>query len=83
MTEDAKTYTPAALAALLNVPEENVLRWRRQHSWPSFKVGRKIRFTQEHVDKILAQHEAQPAPVAPVTDIVIEGQTERSKRRSA
>lgn len=74
-------YTPADLADELKVTEANVLRWRRERSWPSLKVGRHIRFTQEHVDQILAELEVKPAvDEAPVAEVVITGQTARSAR---
>lgn len=74
-------YTPADLAEMLVAKEENVLRWRREHAWPSLKVGRYIRFTQEHVDQILAELEVKPAvEEAPVAEVVVTGQTARSAR---
>lgn len=76
------TYTPSDLAEMLHTTEANVLHWRRQHGWPSLKVGKTIRFTAEHVEQILAKHSIKPNRVAPTTS-VIAGQTKRSARRSA
>lgn len=74
--------TPADLAELFGEDEATILRWRLQYAWPSIKVGRKIRFTQEHVDQILAKHEAKhETTTAP--EVAIAGQTERSRRRAS
>lgn len=50
----AHFYTPADLAEKLKVYDkdgtpnvENILRWRREQSWPSVKFGKQVRFTQE------------------------------------
>jgi len=79
----AVIYTPAALAELLDTTEANVLQWRRQYGWPSFKVGKTIRFTQEHVEQIVAKHSAAPVKADQSPAVVIGGQTKRSARRSA
>lgn len=76
------TYTPADVAEMLHTSEANVLQWRRQHSWPSVKVGKTIRFTQEQVEQILAKHTVKPARAVPTTS-VIAGQTKRSARRAS
>lgn len=75
--------TPGDLAELLHVPEAKVLEWRRVYNWPSLKVGRKIRFTAEQVEQILAAHSGKPR--ADVTAVVVDGQTARSagRKRSA
>lgn len=76
--------TPAQLADLFGVDEAKVLEWRLLYSWPSFKIGRQVRFTAEHVDQIIAKHSAgDTSPVAAVDNeisVLIEGQTKRSAR---
>lgn len=78
-----KASTPAQLAERLGSSEEQVLRWRRQYGWPSLKIGKQIRFTQEHVEQIIAKHSAKPKSVEDSAAVVIDGQTKRSARRSA
>lgn len=73
--------TPADLAEMFGATEETILRWRREHSWPSIKIGRSIRFSPEHVEQILATHEAKPALAEPV-EVEASGQTARSARAS-
>lgn len=80
------TYTPADVAEMLHTSEANVLQWRRQYGWPSFKAGKTIRFTQEHVEQILAKHTVKPtkAEAGPEAGpVVIAGQTKRSARRAS
>lgn len=79
----ADLTTPAELAEILKATEEQVLRWRRDHRWPSFKVGKTIRFTPEQVEQIIASHSETPERPAVDLDSVLEGQTKRSARRSA
>jgi uncharacterized protein YjcR len=77
------TYTPADVAEMLHTTEANVLQWRRQHGWPSLKVGKTIRFTHEHVEQILAKHTVKPAKKSAPTTSIIAGQTKRSARRAS
>lgn len=79
----APIYTPATLAELLATDEPTILRWRRQYEWPSIKVGNRIRFTAEHVEQIIARHEAKHEPATDVAGVLINGQTSRSAARSA
>lgn len=75
--------TPAQLADELGATEEQVLRWRRQYRWPSFKAGKTIRFTAEHVEQIIAMQSAQPERPEVPDDVLIDGQTKRSARRAS
>lgn len=75
-------HTPADLAAMFDTTELQVLEWRRQHSWPSIKVGKTIRFTDEQVEAIIAIHSTKPTRAAAATP-VIQGQTARSARRAS
>lgn len=78
------TYlTPAELGEHLGATEENVLRWRRQYGWPSLKIGNHIRFSPEHVQQIEALHEAKADTEAAGLEVLIDGQTSRSRGRSA
>lgn len=67
--------TPADLAEMFAVDVRQILEWRRAKSWPSFQVGKTIRFTDEHVEQIVAM-QSQRSKAAPV-----KGQTARSSRR--
>lgn len=75
-------YTPADLAEMLGITEAQVLEYRRNYRWPSLKVGKTIRFSQTHVEQIVAQHSAQPKKAAAAV-AAIPGQTKRSAGRSA
>ncbi|WP_459982630.1 helix-turn-helix domain-containing protein [Nocardioides sp. AN3] len=48
--------TTADLAEYFNVPERRIYEWRVEHDWPCVKIGRTIRFTDEHVAEIMARH---------------------------
>ncbi len=75
-------FTAAQLAEMFGVDEEKVLEWRLRYSWPSFKIGRQVRFTGEHLEQIIAKHSGGDA--SPVVDdgseisVLLEGQTKRS-----
>lgn len=71
--------SPATLAAMFDVTEEQVMEWRRTYRWPSLKVGRTIRFTPEHVEQIIASHSIRQAGSSEAP--VISGQTSRSASR--
>jgi hypothetical protein len=66
-----------------DVPAAKVLEWRRVYGWPSVKIGRTIRFTEEQVDEILARHTQAQAAGDDLPDVAIEGQTKLSAARSA
>lgn len=57
-------FTPAEAAALLRPVTEN---WLREHirDLPHLRIGRRIAFTDEHIEQIRRQHEHQPTPAAP------------------
>lgn len=67
--------TPADLAEMFGVDTRQILEWRRSKQWPSFQVGKTIRFTDEQVEQIVAMQSQRKKP-APV-----KGQTARSSRR--
>lgn len=75
--------TPADLAEILNVEEAQILEWRRAHGWPSIKVGKTIRFTEQHVEQILAKHTTAPKRAGAAKPTGIPGQTKRSARRAS
>lgn len=72
-------YTEADLAEILRATPRMVADWRREFGWPCEVFKRRVRFTQAHVDHILASHECQPAST---TVVPIAGQTRRSAGRS-
>ena len=74
-------YTPADLAEILSVTEEQVLEYRRRYGWPSFKAGKAIRFSQADVEQIIAKHAV--TPTTPEAAPILGGQTKRSAARSA
>lgn len=56
---EPRLYTPTDLANLLQVSERTVRRHIGQ--WPHLAISSKVRrFTEAHVEAILAQHEKQP-----------------------
>lgn len=73
--------SPADLAEMFGADETLILKWRRQYGWPCVKVGRKVRFTQEQVEQIIARHSSAPG-VDDSPAVVIGGQTKRSARRA-
>lgn len=68
----------AGLAEVFDIPERTVSDWRRRYGWPHVLVGRAVRYTPEHVEQILRQHQVTPAnkPKA------LPGQTRRSASRA-
>lgn len=60
------------------VTEKKVGEWRRKHGWPHLTVGRTVRYTPEHVEQILRQHQAAVSS----TPTALPGQTKRSASRS-
>jgi hypothetical protein len=61
-----------------DVTERTVADWRRRYDWPHITVGRTVRYTPEHVEQILAQHQTTTGPAL----TSIPGQTRRSASRS-
>lgn len=76
MTRTAPLYTVDEVAAIFGIHPITVKRRIVGDSpdWPSTKIGGRRRFTQEHLDQIIAMGE-QPAITAQVT--------RRSRRRAA
>lgn len=74
--------TPADLAEKLVTTEAQVMEWRRSYDWPHVRLGRKVRFTDQQVEAIIAAHSVRPTKKteAPVK---IAGQTSRSARRAS
>lgn len=46
---------------------------------PHLRIGRKIYFTEEHIEQIIAMHERRPKHV-PTTDEVARRRSERARR---
>lgn len=70
------TITPAELADDLRMSPEWVRDRANRREFPHLRVGRYIRFTDEHVAQIKEQLEQEAAPKTPVY-----GLTSRSRRR--
>lgn len=63
MTEP-KLYTPAELAELMQISERSVRR--HMDKWPHLAISPKTRrFTEKHIEAILALHEKQPVEHRP------------------
>ena len=71
--------THAQLAAMFDVDEKKLTKWRLRYGWPAVKIGRTVLFTPEQVEQILADHSKRPAAGA---SPAITGQTSRSASRS-
>lgn len=87
-TDAVVIYTEAAVAELFEMDEVQVAKLRRKNGWPHLKVGRQVRYTQAHVEQIIAAHTQAPVegdvPVeadlgSPVSSIT--GLTSRSAGR--
>lgn len=77
-----KLYSPAELAEVFGVSERQLMDWRRSNGWPSVRIGRTIRFTQDHVDEILARHSQAPADADGQPAVAIAGQSKASAARA-
>lgn len=75
-----RLLTPGDVGARLGLDAQTILRMRREYGWPSVKLGRRVRFTEEHVAAIIASHTSKPEPdEKPVA--LVPGQTARSAAR--
>lgn len=73
--------TEADFADMLGKPEAWVAERRRRKGWPHVRLGRfDIRYTDRHIEQIIAECEVKPAAKVQATSF---GQTQRSQRRSA
>lgn len=58
--------TAAQVAERFQINQQTVWERVRRGEWPHIKLGpRIIRFTEAHIDAILAQHDRQPQPHRP------------------
>lgn len=71
------------LAAKIRQSVENTKVLRRQHGWPSVKIGKSILFTREQVEQILAAHTVKPVKSTKPAPGPIAGQTKRSAGRAS
>lgn len=75
-----RLLSDADLGEVLGATEQKVGEWRRAYGWPHVKVGRQVRYTDAHVEQIIAAHskqgESEPTPA-----VGIPGQTARAGRR--
>ncbi|HVU61313.1 MAG TPA: helix-turn-helix domain-containing protein [Mycobacteriales bacterium] len=84
MTETAEAQNPrgalltvAEAAALLNVPETWLRKRVSERRVPFALLGRHIRFTESHLDRIISDAEQFPLDIAP------HGLTRRARPRRA
>lgn len=77
MTNALKSH--ANLAELLNMPLTTVVDLRKREGWPHVRIGRAVRFTDEHIAQIIATHTVSDAPAA--QSATFGGQTRRSASR--
>lgn len=75
-TQGALLTLPEA-AAILNVPESWLRRRVAGRMVPFVRLGRYVRFTREHLDRIVNEAEEAPMAVAP------HGLTRRARPRRA
>lgn len=75
--------TESELATRFGVSLKVLQNWRRAHSWPHVRIGRKIWFTSGQYEEI-KRIQTQRSEAAPLS-AAIPGQTARSasRRRSA
>ena len=52
------------LAERLNLPLSTIVGLRKREGWPHIKLGRAIRFTEEHIEQIIASHTVAKEPAA-------------------
>lgn len=71
----AALLTLPEAAAFLNVPESWLRRRVADRMVPFVRLGRYVRFTREHLDRIVHEAEEVPIPVAP------HGLTRRARPR--
>lgn len=67
--------TPDEVAARFGVTRRTLLEQARRYQWPVIRIGRKVRFTETLVERIIAQHTTRAQ--------VDDGRTSASRRRSA
>lgn len=77
MTE--KLLTLEDIAERMRVPVSTVMEWRKKYGWPTTKVGRTLRFTEDQWQQIQASHEVRDQKAQPDA----WGRTERSKARAS
>ena len=68
--------TPDEVAERFGITRRTLLEHARRYQWPVIRIGRKVRFTETLVERIIAQHTTRPG----VPD---DGRTSASRRRSA
>jgi hypothetical protein len=85
MTEHDATprlLTADEVGECLKLSGDAVRRFTRANGWPYVLIGpRKIRYTPEHVEAIIAMHTKETGQAVEVVGLT--GQTARSRRRSA
>ena len=80
-----KLTTAEDLAEQFGLTLRRFHEMRRLYSWPSVRFGKnEFRFTDAQVEQIVAMQSSAPKKVkAAPAKTVIDGQTQRSARRSA
>jgi N-acyl-L-homoserine lactone synthetase len=67
--DKTRRSTPADLADIFNVTERVVMRAVHRDGWPHEKIGRAVRFSDEHIEAIRQLVEVRPPePTAPRVD---------------
>lgn len=74
----ALLYTIAEAAALLHVPEGWLRKKVSAGSVPHTRLGKHVRFTMEHLRRIVVEGEVAPAPTPPGAG---QGVSPRARRR--
>jgi hypothetical protein len=78
-----KLTKAADLAAEWGMEEDELHRRRRSNGWPCVRFSRfDVRFTDEQIAQIVAQHTERPDVNAGRHLVTVTGQTARSARRT-
>lgn len=78
-----KLITPEELAEAWAVPVEEVHRLRKQYGWPHVQINRRtVRFTEGHVEAIIASLAKENTKAAEVQHFALLGQTRRSANKT-
>jgi len=77
-----KLTTDVDLAERMGISLDKLHQLRKRHRWPCVRLGRfEYRFTDAHIEQIVAMHTEAPPKSPPSPAGVIPGQTPRSVAR--
>ena len=73
--------TQAYLAQILDIPLSTANDLREREGWPHIRIGRKVRYSDDHIAEIIARHTVAAQPKKAGVP-VLDGLTERGRARS-